>query len=215
MLVTQSHCSLTPHFGPFLLEEKKNQKKRKFFSATIQGLIHQKQAVHCNTQINECGQTVVSRPVPDRPPLPSPPPAFVIAYWLHELQLAKLNWTWNYGPENLWKAEFEFCLEVAQSKGKQQLDKFFRRIIEHAIRRWYILKKLWSVGTGLCDDYGNFNDLFLQGMELVMDITSKVKFFEVKIDELAVHLKVGFLRELVGETEEELDSSDELDSESG
>ena len=38
MLVTQSHCSLTPHFGPFLLEEKKNWKKRNFFSATVQGL---------------------------------------------------------------------------------------------------------------------------------------------------------------------------------
>ena len=38
MLVTQSHCSLTPHFGPFLSEEKKNRKKRNFFSATVQGL---------------------------------------------------------------------------------------------------------------------------------------------------------------------------------
>ena len=38
MLVTQSHCSLTPHFGPFLSEEKTNRKKRNFFSATIQGL---------------------------------------------------------------------------------------------------------------------------------------------------------------------------------
>ena len=30
-----------------------------------------------------------------------------------------------------------------------------------------------------------------------------MKFFKVKIDELAADLKVGFLRELVGETDEE------------
>ena len=175
---------------------------------------HKKWAVHRDTQINGRGQTVISRPAPDGPPLPSPP-AFVIAYWICELWLAKLNWTWNYGPENLWEAEFEFCLGVAQSKGKQWLDTFFKRIAEHTRRGWYILKKLWSIGTGLHDDYGNFIDLFLQGMELVMDITSEVKFFKVKIGELATHLKVGFLRELVEETEEESDSSNELDSESG
>ena len=49
-------------------------------------------------------------------------------------------------------------------------------------------------------------------MALVMDITSEVKFFEVKIDELAADFKVGYLRELVGETEDE-QSSDDLHSE--
>ena len=80
----------------------------------------------------------------------------------------------------------------------------------------YILKSLRSLGAVLHDgkEYGNFVDLFLQGMELVMDITSEVKFFEVKIDELAVDLKVGFLRELVGETEEEEELGDDMGSES-
>ena len=57
-------------------------------------------------------------------------------------------------------------------------------------------------------DCGNFLNLFLQGMELVMDITSEVKFFKVKIDELVADLKVGFLRELVGETDEEESGDD-------
>ena len=66
------------------------------------------------------------------------------------------------------------------------------------------MKMIQSLGSGLCDgNCGNFLNLFLQGMELVMDITSKVKFFEVKIDELAANLKVGFLREMVGEMDEE------------
>ena len=66
------------------------------------------------------------------------------------------------------------------------------------------MKMIQSLGSGFCDgNCGNFLDLFLQGMELVMDITSEVKFFEVKIDELAADLKVGFLRELVGEMDKE------------
>ena len=67
-----------------------------------------------------------------------------------------------------------------------------------------------SLGSGLCDgNCGNFLNLFLQGMELVMDITSKVKFFKVKIDELATNLKVGFLKELIGEMEDKEEEDEE------
>ena len=141
---------------------------------------------------------MVSEPTPDLPP------AVVVAYHLCELRLARLNWSWNYGPKNLWEAKFEFRLGVAQSKSKHGFDTFFKKIVGHARQGRYILKMIQSLGSGFCDgDCGNFLDLFLQGMELVMDITSKVKFFEVKIDELAANLKVGFLRELVGEMDEE------------
>lgn len=180
-------------------------------------IIHPKpRAAFRNTRIN--GQTVVSKPAPNpSSPPPSPPPAVKVAYHLREHRLARLNWSWNYGPENLWEAEFQFRLEVAHSKGEQSVDKFFKRIVEHARRGRYILKSLRSLAAGIQDgdEDGNFADLFLQGMELVMGITSEVKFFEVKIDELATHLKVGFLRELVGETEEEEEeeSSEYMDSE--
>ena len=42
-----------------------------------------------------------------------------------------------------------------------------------------------------------------------MDITSKVKFFKVKIDELATNLKVGFLKELIGEMEDKEEEDEE------
>ena len=165
-------------------------------------LVHQKpRPVFRNTRIN--GRTVVSEPAPDLPS-PPPPPAIAVAYRLRELRLARLNWSWNYGPENLWEAEFEFRLGVVQSKSEHRFDTFFKKIVEHARRGRYILKMIQSLGSGFCDgDCGNFLDLFLQGMELVMDITSEVKFFEVKINELATNLKVGFLRELIGEMEDE------------
>lgn len=160
-----------------------------------------------NTRIN--GRT----PAPDPPTPPPPPPAFAVAYRLRELRLARLNWSWNYGPENLWETEFEFRLGVAQSKGEHGLNTFLKKIVEHARRGRYILKSIRSLGVGLRDgDYGNFLDLFLQGMELVMDITSEVKFFEVKVDELASDLKIGFLRELVAEMEEEEGSGDSMHS---
>ena len=45
-----------------------------------------------------------------------------------------------------------------------------------------------------------------------MSITSEVKFFQVKIDELATNLKVGFLRELIGETEEKEEEVEDDDN---
>ena len=113
------------------------------------------------------------------------------------------------GPRICGRPSFEFCLGVARSKSEHGFDTFFKKIIEHARQGRYILKMIQSLGSGFCDgDCENFLNMFLQGMELVMDITSKVKFFEVKIDELATNLKVGFLRELVGEMDEEESDDD-------
>lgn len=121
-----------------------------------------------------------------------------------------LNWSWNYGPENMWETEFQFRLGIAQDKGDDALDRFFKKMLEHARRGRYILKNLRFAGVGTCEgNLGDFIDLFTQGMSLAVDITSEVKFFEVKMDELVADvpciaaLKVRYLRELVEDLDEE------------
>ena len=74
---------------------------------------------------------MVSKPTPDLPSPPPPLPAIAVAYHLCELQLARLNWSWDYRPENLWEAEFKFRLGVAKSKSECGVDAFFKKIVEH------------------------------------------------------------------------------------
>lgn len=141
-----------------------------------------------------------------------------VAFRLRHIRERNLNWGWNYGPENMWEAEFQLRLGEAQQKGDDAILKFLTSIVSHARKGRYILKALRLVGKGTCDgEYGTMVDLFLQGMALAIEITSEVKFFEVKIEELVAEtqyggaLKVELLRELVRELSEDLEQSEDLD----
>ena len=65
------------------------------------------------------------------------------------------------------------------------------------------------MGEGTCSgEYGTFIDLFSQGMALAVDITSEVKFFELKVKELVAGtphggaLKIELLKDLLNEVSE-------------
>ena len=83
------------------------------------------------------------------------------------------------------------------------------------------MKALRQVGEGTCSgEYGTFIDLFSQGMALTIGITSEVKFFELKVEELMAGtphggaLKIELLKELLNEVSEGwMDESQSTDDE--
>ena len=75
---------------------------------------------------------------------------------------------------------------MRDAKEASELDEFFEELDEHAREGRNILKELRYAGAGACvGEYGVFVDLFVQGFDMAIDITSEVKFFEVKLDEFA------------------------------
>ena len=122
----------------------------------------------------------------------------------------------------MWEADFQFQLGIAWEKGDKAILTFLKHIIDLVKKGRYILRALWHVGVGTCDgDYGTLIDLFSQGMALAVEITSEVKFFEVKIEEFVAitpdggGLKIKLLRELFNELLEDWmdDSSQSTDEE--
>jgi len=88
---------------------------------------------------------VVIRPVsnPTKPPSPIPvSSAVIIGLRMHDIRGRAINWSWDYGPENMWEAEFQFRLDVAQEKGDEAVRIFLKRIIDHARKGRYILTAL-------------------------------------------------------------------------
>jgi len=66
------------------------------------------------------------------------------------------------------------------------VDELFIQLAEHACQGRNILTEVKFAGSGRCDEeYGVLMDLFIQGFDLVVGLTSEVKFFEVKLDEFA------------------------------
>jgi hypothetical protein len=59
-------------------------------------------------------------------------------------------------------------------------------LAEHTREGRDILTGVKYAGSGSCDEeYGVLMDLFVQGFELAVCLTSEIKFFEVKLDEFA------------------------------
>src|SRR5882724_10160597 len=66
------------------------------------------------------------------------------------------------------------------------VDELFIQLAEHTCQGSNILTEVKFAGSGRCDEeYGVLMDLFIQGFDLVVGLTSEVKFFEVKLDEFA------------------------------
>jgi hypothetical protein len=127
------------------------------------------------------------------PTLPDPTPSLdpdrhddSIAIRIRNIRFRYLNWTYDWGPANLWERKFNKLLHEARRISQVDVDELFEELDKHACRGRDILKELKYVGAGACTgEYGVFIDLFVQGFEMAVDITSEVKFFEVKLDEYA------------------------------
>jgi hypothetical protein len=127
------------------------------------------------------------------PTLPDPTPSLdpecpdeSIAVRIRNIRLRYLNWTYNWGPANLWEREFNKLMEEARKISQVEVDEFFEELDEHTRKGRDILKELRYTGAGTCvGEYGVFIDLFVQGFDMAVDIASEVKFFEVKLDEFA------------------------------
>jgi hypothetical protein len=123
--------------------------------------------------------------------LPDPTPSLnperrdaSIAVRIRNVRFRYLNWTYNWGPANLWESQFNKMLQHAREAS--EVDEFFDELDEHTANGRDILKELRYTGAGTCvGEYGVFIDLFVQGFDMAVDIASELKFFEVKLDEFA------------------------------
>jgi len=115
-----------------------------------------------------------------------PEPDETISNAIRRLRLQYTNWTYNLGPENLWEMRFNELLDNATRESQVAIDELFIQLVEHTREGRDILTAVKFAGSGRCDEsYGVLMDLFVQGFELAVGLTSEIKFFEVKLDEFA------------------------------
>jgi len=102
------------------------------------------------------------------------------------LRLQVVNWQMGWGAESLWEKEFNNDLRVAREEGRVAVDEFFEACDKHAKAGREILMCLRAIGLSTrIGTVAEMRDIFLQTYDLVLAISSKVKFFEVKLDEFA------------------------------
>lgn len=113
-------------------------------------------------------------------------PADDISSNIRAARLEFANWTWSWGPESLWGRKFDKALQVAREGDREDLDDFFAECEGHASNGRDILQNIRFAAAGSCNNtMGEITDLFMQGYDMVIAITSEVKFFKVKLDEYA------------------------------
>jgi hypothetical protein len=117
---------------------------------------------------------------------------------IRALRIEVVNWSYNWGPENLWEKKFNDELRSARSNGGQpSVDHFFIECEEHAKEGRRILYDLKFVAAVLCNStHAEIRDLFLQGYDMAIAVTAEAKFFEVKLDEYAPAVPMTKLSEI-------------------
>lgn len=97
-----------------------------------------------------------------------------------------MEWKCDWGTESAWPQVFNQRLTAARQGGHVAIDEFFQWSQEHADNGRAILRDLQNMVDALhISTQEEIADLFVQGYQLTMDITSEVKFFEVKVNEFA------------------------------
>jgi hypothetical protein len=120
-----------------------------------------------------------------------------ISHTIRQLRLQYTNWTYNLGPENLWEVRFNELLDTAIGESQVAVDELFVQLAQHSLEGRNILADVKYAGSGRCDEaYGVLMDLFVQGFELTVSLTSEIKFFEVKVDEYAPATPVNSLSDV-------------------
>lgn len=102
------------------------------------------------------------------------------------IRIEIVNWSFDWGSEGLWEAQFHERLAAKNAEGQKALDRFFHECKKHAHDGREILKDLKFVGNADIDGtYEEIRDLFLQGFDMAVAVASEVKFCEVKLDRYA------------------------------
>lgn len=76
-------------------------------------------------------------------------------------------------------------MKQEKDRGEGQLDGFLEDVGKHARKGRTLLHKLKNIQAGRTISEEDLLDLFVQGLEMGIKITSGVKFFKVKLDEYA------------------------------
>jgi hypothetical protein len=109
-----------------------------------------------------------------------------LAFNIRELRIDITNWEYGWGPESTWEKTFNNHLNDAREAGSKAIDKFFLDCDTHVQEGRDILRDLKFVAQVSCNNTPDeIRDLFLQGYDMMIAVTSEVKFFEVKLDEYA------------------------------
>lgn len=115
-----------------------------------------------------------------------PFPGDQIASRIQDVRRQWLEWKCDWGTESAWPRVFNQRLTAARQGGHVAIGEFFQWSQEHADNGRAILRDLQNMVDALhISTQEEIADLFVQGYQLTMDITSEVKFFEVKVDEFA------------------------------
>lgn len=106
---------------------------------------------------------------------------------MKDIRSTTIAWSWDWGPENAWEVKFQRKMKQARDRGGGAVDIFIEDIELHAKQGRTILHRLRSIqiGRSLGEPESNLLDFFAQALEMGIQITSEVKFFEVKLDEYA------------------------------
>jgi hypothetical protein len=109
-----------------------------------------------------------------------------LSFNIRALRIEVTNWQYPWGSESTWERTFNNCLADAREKGRMVVDRFFLDLEEHAQEGRNLLRELKFVAEVSCNNTPDeIRDLFLQGYDMVITVTSEVKFCEVKLDEYA------------------------------
>ena len=98
-----------------------------------------------------------------------------------ELRLAVVNWTFDWGAENLWDRRFNHELATARNQGRHAINTFFEKCDQHAKEGRDILRDLkFAAELRVDSTFDEIRDLFLQGYDMVLSVVGLSKYNYIK-----------------------------------
>ncbi|KAG1760640.1 hypothetical protein EDD22DRAFT_848374 [Suillus occidentalis] len=104
---------------------------------------------------------------------------------IQDLQVSICGWQYDWGPANIWEKTFNEKLRLAQDRGNCAVSRFFDQCEQHTSGGRALLADLKRIAYAPCSNGRQARDRCIHLYDLVFDVLSEVKFFEVKLDEYA------------------------------
>ncbi|KAG1732781.1 hypothetical protein EDD22DRAFT_852685 [Suillus occidentalis] len=102
---------------------------------------------------------------------------------IQDLQVSICRWQYDWGPANIWEKTFNEKLWLAQDRGNCAVSRFFDQCEQHTSGGRALLADLKRIAYAPCSNGRQARDRCIHLYDLVFDVLSEVKFFEVKLDE--------------------------------